>query len=118
MEQFGNQSKSYLSELVRLNKYNLIAFSYQQLTVSGATAQALTIPAGTKYAEFSFESDVTATIPVRYLMLGNATLPTTTTGFPLRDGTFMDITGIPNLNNFRVIESTVGTHILNIQYYK
>ena len=118
MSEFGNQSKSYLSELVKYAKNSFKAFAYENLSISSAAVFTPTIPADTKYAEFSFESDVTATIPVRYLMLGNATLPTTTTGFPLRDGTFMDITGIPNLNNFRVIESTVGTHILNIQYYK
>lgn len=115
----SDQNKYYTSELVRLNKKNLIAIGYEQLVVNGATAQSLqSIPDEATYMEISLESDITATVPVRYLMLGDVTAPTTTTGLPLRDGTFFDVNGRPNIINFRVIESTNGTHTLNIQYYK
>ncbi len=119
MQEFGNSSKSYLLELTRLTKYNLIACGYEKLIVSGATAQKLiSIPNDARYMELSLESSITATVPVRYLMLGTPNPPTTTNGLPLRDGTFFDITGRPNMENFRAIEATAGTNVIHIQYYK
>lgn len=114
MEQFGNQSKSYLSELVRLNKYNLLACGYQKLTVAG-TAVALTVPAGAKYADITLESTVTASVPVRYLI---SQAPTATDGKALNHLTVFDVTGRPNLEQIKFIQTTGGTHVLHIEYYK
>lgn len=119
MPNYIDNNKSYTKELVRLSKNNLVAIGYEKLVVNGATAQSLqSIPDEAKYMEIALESDITTTIPIRYLMLGDLTPPTTTDGLPLRDGTFLDVTGRPNIDNFRVIESTNGTHTLHIQYYK
>lgn len=115
---YSDSSKSLLREQNNLTKYNFIAIGYEKLTVSGLTAQALTVPTETRYVEISVESSITATVPVRYLLLGPKTLPTTTNGLALRDGTFFDITGYQNIINLRVIEATAGTHVLHIQYYK
>lgn len=115
-QEYGNQSKSYLSELTRLTKYNLIAVGYQQLTVS-STAVVLTVPADAKYALIEIESSL-ATPAIRYLELGNNTLPTATTGIRRSNLDALDITGYPNLINFRAIQIAAGTHVLNIQYYK
>lgn len=117
MSQFGNQSKSYLDQLVRLNKYNLLACGYQKLTVNG-TAAALTIPTGATYAEVTFESSVTSGVAARHLELGDGGLPTTTDGLGITHLLTFDITGYPNLLNFRIIQATAGTHTLHIQYYK
>lgn len=112
--QFGNQSKSYLSELVRLNKYNLLACGYQKLTVAG-TAVALTVPAGAKYADITLESTVTASVPVRYLI---SQAPTATDGKALNHLTVFDVTGRPNLEQIKFIQTGAGTHTLHIEYYK
>lgn len=116
-QEFGNQSKSYLSELVRLNKYNLIACGYEQLTVAGTAVGLASIPADAKYALIEVESSIT-TPAIRYLELGNATLPTASTGIRRSDTGAFDITGRPNLINFRAIQIGAGTHKLNVQYYK
>jgi len=116
MPQFGNQSKSYLDQLLRQARYNVIAIGYQQLTVAG-TAVALTVPDGATYAMIEVESDLT-TPAIRYLELGNTTLPTASTGIRRSNLDGMDITGRPNLENFRAIQIGAGTHKLNIQYYK
>lgn len=118
MQEFGNSSKSYLSELARLTKKNLIACGYQKLDVSSAGVKSLTVPIGATYVEISATSSNTTTIPMFYLMLGDTILPTSTDGLPLRDGTFFDTTGSPNLINFRVIRTGADTNTLYIQYYK
>jgi hypothetical protein len=117
MNEFGNQSKSYLSELVRLNKYNLIACGYEQLTVAGTAVGLSSIPPDAKYALVEVESSIT-TPAIRYLELGNTILPTSSTGIRRSDTEAFDITGRPNLINFRAIQISAGTHKLNIQYYK
>lgn len=114
----GDQSKSYLNQLVTLANNGFKAFAYQALTVTGATAQSLTIPVGTKYMECRLESSITASVPVRYLLLGGATLPTTTTGMAINHLDVFDVTDAQNVNNFRIIEATAGTHVLHVQYYK
>lgn len=118
MEQFGNQTKSYVSELVRLNKYNLLAFSYEKLDVSTAGVKNLTVPSGAKYAEISAESSVTATVPMRYKLLGSGSLPTASDGHAITHLLVFDISGKPNLDNFRVIQTGAGTNILHVTYYK
>lgn len=115
----SDQSKSYLLELVNANKKNLIAFGYEKLDVGvSATVKSLTIPVGATYAEISAVSSNTTTIPMFYLMLGDKTPPTTTTGLPLRNETFFDVSGYANLLNFRVIRTGVDTDTLHVQYYK
>lgn len=116
MNEFGNQSKSFLSELVRLNKYNLIACGYEQLTVTGSVA-SLTVPTDARYALIEVESSIT-TPSIRYLELGDKTLPTSSTGIRRADGSAFDVSGYQNLSNFRIIQISAGTHKLNIAYYK
>ena len=113
---FGNQSKSFLAELVRLNKYNLLAFSYQKLTVSSSVV-SLTVPADAKYALISVESSIT-TPAIRYLEIGDKTPPSATDGIVRSNLDAFDVTGYPNLINFRAIQVGAGTHTLHIQYYK
>lgn len=117
MEQFGNQSKSYLSELVRLNKYNLIACGQEQLTVAGTAVGLASIPADAKYALIEVESGLT-TPAIRYFELGAATLPTASLGIRRSNLDAFDVSGMPNLLNFRAIQIAGGTHKLNVQYYK
>lgn len=114
--EYGNQSKSYLSDLVRISRYNLLAVGYQQLTVAG-TAVSLTVPADAKYALLTVESSI-STPAIRYLELGDKTLPTATIGMSRTTLDTFDITGTPNLVNFRAIQIAAGTHTLHIQYYK
>lgn len=116
MSQFGNQSKSYLDQLLRQQRYNLTAIGYQQLVVGG-TAVALTVPAGATYALIEVESDLT-TPAIRYLELGDLTLPTASTGIRRSNLDGVDIEGRPNLENFRAIQISAGTHKLNVVYYR
>lgn len=113
-----DNSKSYLRELVRINKFNLTAFAYEALDVSSAGAKSLTVPTGAVYAEIRVESSVTLGIVLRYLMLGANTLPTSTVGLSLSNLDYFDITGYPNLLNFRVILTQAGTHTVHVQYYR
>lgn len=113
---FGNQSKSFLAELVKINKSNLLAFAYQKLTVSGSVV-ALTVPDGATYALVTVESSL-STPAIRYLELGNVTPPTSTDGMVRTTLDTFDITGAPNLINFRAIQVAAGTHTLHVQYYK
>lgn len=111
----NTQNRNTLYRL--LSEKDSVAIGYQKLSITG-TAQALTIPDGATYAELRLESDVTASVPVRYLMLGNDTLPTSTDGLALNNLDFFDINNGTNLVNFRIIQTTSGTHALHIQYYK
>jgi hypothetical protein len=111
----NTQNRNTLYRL--LSEKDSVAIGYQKLSVTG-TAQALTIPDGATYAELRLESDVTASIPVRYLMLGNNTLPTATDGMALNHLDFFDIDNGTNMMNFRVIRTVAGTHTLHVQYYK
>ena len=111
---FGNQEKTYLAELVRINKYNLIALGYQKLSVTG-TAVGLTPPPEASYADITLESTVIASVPIRYLI---SQVPTSTDGKALNHLTVFDITGRPNLENIKFIQTTAGTHTLHVEYYK
>ena len=113
--QFGNQSKSYLDQLLKQNLNSFKAFSYQKLTVTG-TAVSLTVPENAKYAEIRLESSITATIAARYLITGD--IPTATDGMALNNLDLFDISDYQNLVNFKIIQATAGTHTLHIQYYK
>ncbi len=113
--EFGNQSKSYLSKILRSDLNSFKAFAYQQITVSG-TVQGFTIPDGAKYALCVLESDATG-IAARYL----ETLSTTVasgTGMPLLNMATFDITDAENLRQFQIIQEAAHTTKLNITYYK
>lgn len=96
---------------------HLKAFAYQQLTVTGGTAQSLTVPSGALYCEIRVESATTTGIIMYYLMLGSTTLPTASTGMPLTYLDLFDINTGDDIVNFRVI-AVSGVHQLNVQYYK
>ena len=113
----SDQSKSYLSELVSLSKRNLVAIGYQQITITGSVS-SFTVPADAKYALCVLESTATTGVAIRYLELGDLTLPTTTTGLPRSTGDSFDVQGAQNLTNFRAIQAQGGTHSLNVVYYK
>lgn len=112
----SDQSKSHLSELVRLTNYNYIALGYQKLTVDG-TVKSLTVPDGARYAVCIIESSLT-TPAIRYLELGAGTPPSSTNGLVRSNLDAFDIQGYQNLINFRVTQVGTGTHTLHIQYYK
>lgn len=105
--------------IVRALRYSkdLIACGYQKLTVTGASAQALTVPTGATYCEIRVESATTTGIIMYYLLLGTTTAPTTSSGIPLTYLDIFDITGGDNVVNFRVI-AVSGSHTLHIQYFK
>ena len=115
MLQFGNQSKSYLDQLLKNSRNSFKAFSYQKVTVT-ATATALTVPADAKYMEVRLESSVTASVAARYLITGAA--PTATDGMAINNLDLFDVTDYQNIVNFQVILATAGTTVLHIQYYK
>lgn len=99
---------------------SLATCGYQNLTVTGASIQQLTVPAGTKYAEIKVESATTTGYIMRYVTYKNATpatLPTTTDGMPLTYGDFFDLNNSDAVSEFRVIAIS-GSHQLHIQYYK
>lgn len=105
------------------NQFNILrvlsndarATGHEVLTVAGATAQKLTVPAGTKYALIEVESSVTSGVVVRYWLDGSN--PTTADGIGRSHLTAIDITEYSNLVNFRVIAAQAGTHKLMIQYF-
>jgi len=114
----GDQSKSQLSELVRISKANLIAIGWQSLTVDAtAGGVALTVPTNARYALIVVESSI-ATPAIRYLECGNAVeTVTSSVGIPRSNLDALDIQGYQNLVNFRAIQVGAGTHTLSIQYY-
>jgi hypothetical protein len=97
-------------------KHNLLAFDYQKLTVTGASAQSLTVPTGATYAEIRVESATTTGVVMRYLMIPNVS-PTTTDGMALSYLDLFDINTGDNLGNFKVI-AVSGSHTIHVQYYK
>ena len=103
--------------LAQLIKPPIKACGYQQLTVTGANAQSLTIPTGATYCEIRAISTTVDAVVMYYTLLGATTPPTTTTGMPLMHLDMFDVTGGDNLANFRVI-AVSDSHTLNIQYYK
>jgi len=116
MEQFGNQSKSYLSALLKNSNNSFKAFSYESITVDG-TVKNLTIPINAKYALITVESDVTSGVVARYLET-KQTPVSTTNGLSLRDGSVIDITDAQNLIGFQITQAQAGTHVIKVQYYK
>lgn len=114
---FGNQSKSYLEQLVQNALNSFKAFSYEKITVDG-TVKTLTIPEGAKYAQIIIESDIAAPDnAIRYLLTKQTTV-TTSTGIPLPNGGILDITDYANLQGFQIIHVTAGTTYAHVQYFK
>ena len=110
-------SKTQILKTAILFNKSLKACGYEKLSVTGAVAQSLTVPTEASYAEIRVESTTTTGIIMRYLMLGNTTLPTTTDGMALTYLDLFDIINGDNIANFRVI-AVSGTHTLHVQYYK
>jgi len=113
---YGNQSKSYLSDLLKLGNNSFKAFGYESITIDG-TVKTLTIPTGAKYAMYTVESSVTSGVIARYLE-NKSTPVSTTDGLALRDGSVGDITDAQNLAGFQITQAQAGTHVIKIQYYK
>lgn len=113
--QFGNQSKSYLDQLLKQNLNSFKAFAYEKVTVTGAVT-TLTVPDTAKYAEIRLESSNTTSVAVRYLITGE--IPTATDGMALNNLDLFDLTDYQNLVNFKAIQTAAGTHTLHVQYYK
>lgn len=117
MENFGNQSKSYLSELVRQGLNSFKAIGYEKLVVTGTAAGLASIPATAKYCEMTLISTITTGAAINRLNLGSKTLPTATEGLGVANGTLLDIVDYQNIINFRAIQTAGGTHTLYVQYY-
>lgn len=115
MSSFSDQSKSYLTELVRLASNSPKAFSYEKIVVDG-TVKRLTIPIDARYAIISLES-VDTGIAARFLET-NQTTVTSSIGMPLYNGTTYDILDYQNLSQFQIIRAQSGATSLNVQYYK
>lgn len=103
-------------------QHNLIACGYEKVTVTGGTAQSLDVTTvgkgfGATYAEIRVESATTSGAIMRYLLLGDTLLPTTTDGMAMDYFLFLDINNGDNLANFRVI-AVSGSHTLHVQYFK
>jgi len=116
MSEFGNQSKSYLSNLVKQGLNSFKAFSYESITVDG-TVKNLNIPVNAKYALITVESSITTGVIARYLETKQTTV-STTNGLALRDGSVIDITDAQNLSGFQITQAQGGTHVIKVQYYK
>src|SRR5690606_29093109 len=97
----GAQGKntSYQRSVLALLSKVYQPIGYQQLTVTGANAQSLTVPEGARYMEIRVESATTTGIIMWYLLLGNTTLPTTASGMPLVYLDLFDVTGEENIKN-------------------
>ncbi len=113
---FGNQSKSYLSELVRQGLNSFVAFGYEKITVSNSVV-SLTPPTDARYATITVESSVTTGVVIRFL-LDRSIAVSTTDGQGLRDGSVLDITMAENLKNFQAIQAQAGTHVIYVEYFK
>lgn len=113
----SDQSKSYLSELIRLNKKDLIAIGYEKLTVAGTAVGLASIPTEARYALVVVESSVASGMAIRYLEYGAA--PTASDGIGRANLDAFDIHGRQNMVNFKAIQTTgASTNTLHIQYYK
>ena len=114
----ADSNKLYTQELVKINKSNLVAFSYQKLTVDNTSGGvSLTVPSNAKYALIVVESTATGAA-IRYLETGPIFTVTSSNGLPKSNDSAFDIHGYQNLINFRAIQAQSGTHTLQIQYYK
>lgn len=109
------ESKGLLKKLVDFNNKELNCIGYEKLTVTGGTAQTLTIPTNAVYCICRLEhATAAAGSLVRYRT--DNTAPTTTVGTPLGHFDIFDIKGRLNLGQFKII-AVSGTQDLHIEYY-
>jgi len=114
---FGNQSKSYLDQLVQNALNSFKAFAYQKITVD-ATVQTLTVPDGAKYAQMVLQSDIAAPDNAARYLLTKSTTVSATEGLPLPNGSVIDVTDYANLQGFQITRVAAGTTYLFVQYFK
>ena len=113
-----DEIKILVRELIRITRKERECIGYETLTVTGVNAQQLaSIPADATYMEIRVESATTTGVIMRYKLLGNTNLPTTTQGMALTYLDLFDVNGRPNLENFRII-AVSGSHTIHVQYYK
>jgi uncharacterized protein YjdB len=113
----GDQTKSYLSKLVRSALNNPKAIGYQKLSITGTIAN-LTVPANATYAKLTLES-ADSGIAARYLEFGGTvTAVSVTDGLALVDLTTFDISDYANLVGFQIIRVQSGVTNLFVQYYQ
>lgn len=112
----SDQTKDLVKKLVDQNNKELTCIGYEKLTVTGGTAQTLTLPADATYCDIRLEhATAAAGTLVRYRT--DNTAPTTAIGKPLGHFDTFDIRGRQNLIQFKVI-AVSGTQDLHIEYYK
>lgn len=116
MTKYADNSKSLLGELIKITRYNLKAVGYENLIVTSTAAKLISIPENANYALVTVESTLT-TPAIRYLELGDKTLPTSTDGIARSNADAFDVQGKENLINFRIIQIAAGTHSIKVQYY-
>lgn len=116
MPKYADNSKSLLGELIKITRYNLKAIGYESLIVSSIAVKLIAIPENANYALVTVESTFT-TPAIRYLELGDKTLPTSTDGIARSNSDAFDVQGKENLINFRIIQIATGTHTVKVQYY-
>ena len=114
-QEFGNQSKSYLSRLERSALNSFKAFSYEPIDIDG-TIKNLNIPEGAKYALLTLES-ADSGIAARYLET-KQTIVSTTLGMALAHLDRVDVTEAQNLSQVQIIRVQAGVTTLHVQYYK
>lgn len=114
--EFGNQSKSYLSKLLRANLNSFKSCGYEKITVDG-TVKGLTIPTDAKYAVCSLVSTTLTGVVANCLQNRSVTV-SATVGMPLRDGNVFDITDTQNLAGFQITQTGAFTTSLYVEYYK
>lgn len=115
MFEFGNQSKSYLSLLLRNALNSFKSIGYQAIAVD-STTKALTPPADAKYALLTLESDGTGF--VARCLQNTGTVISTTIGMPISNGFIGDITDAQNLIGFRITEIASHATTLHVEYFK
>lgn len=114
-QEYGNQSKSFLSILQRLGLNSFKSFGYESIAVD-SSIKRLTIPTGAKYAVLVLESDGTGFV-ARCLQNTNTSIDSAT-GMPIANGFVGDITDAQNLVGFCITEITSNSTVLNVEYFK
>jgi hypothetical protein len=112
---YGNQSKSYLEQLLKQSLNSVKSIGYEQITI-GASISKLNPPAGTTYALLVLESSV---VGIAARILQNTSIPVASgVGIPLSDKAVLEIFDFSNVDGFQIIQETAGTTKLNIEYFK
>lgn len=110
----GTENLLYLRQLLQATRNSYKAIGQEEITVS--TIKSLTVPTNAVYALISLESSATG-VAIRYLELGDKTVPTSTVGLGKSSLDTWDVVDTANLVNFRAIAAQAGTHVLHVQYY-